>query len=145
MNTLIERYGWKFCFDKYKTMKYYESYSDLCQCESCRNFYKNVKLISNDIKNFVKLFGVDITKPIEQEAIIVDKSKNIVENTVYYAVNGEAVSLDNPQIPIGESVVEIIPKEKSPNTDISEPYFVLAVREIWLPWTIDCNINDIYD
>lgn len=145
MNTLIERYGWKFCFDKYKTMKYYESYSDLCQCESCRSFYKNVKLISNDIKNFVKLFGVDITKPIEQEAIIVDKSKNIVENTVYYAVNGEAVSLDNPQIPIGESVVEIIPKEKSPNTDISEPYSVLAVREIWLPWTIDCNINDIYD
>lgn len=145
MNTLLEKYGWKFCFDKNKTVKYYKDYSDLCQCESCKNFYKNAKLIPNDIKNFVEQFGADITKPIEQESVIADKAKNIVENTVYYAVYGKATSLDNHEIPIGESVIEIVPKEKSPNTDISEPYFVIAVRDIWLPWTIDYDIDDVYD
>lgn len=145
LNTVIKKYGWEFCFDKNKTLKYYENYTDLCQCESCKNFYKNVKLISNDIRDFVEQFGIDISKPIEQESIIADKSNNMVDNTVYYAVNGKANSLDNCEIHIGKSVVEIISNEMTPNTDISEPYFVFAVHDIWLPWTIDYDINDIYD
>lgn len=115
------------------------------QCESCKNFYKNVKLISNDIRDFVEQFGIDISKPIEQESILADKSNKMVDNTVYYAVNGKANSLDNCEIHIGKSVVEIIPNEMAPNTDIFEPYFVFAVHDIWLPWTVDYDINDIYD
>lgn len=145
LNTFIEKDGWKFYFDKNKTSEYYKTYTDLCQCESCQNFYKNVKFISDDIKNFVEQFGIDITKPIEQESIIADKLKKMVDNTVYYAVNGKVMSTNGLDITIGQSVVEIIPNEMSPNTNISQPYFVFAVRDIWLPWTIDYSIDDIYD
>lgn len=145
LNTFIEKNGWKFYFDKNKTLEYYETYTDLCQCESCQNFYNNVKFISDDIRNFVEQFGIDIAKPIEQESIIADKSKKMVDNTVYYAVIGKAISSNNFEITIGQSVVEIIPNEMSPNTDISQPYFVFAVRDIWLPWTVDYSIDDIYD
>lgn len=145
MYTVIEKYGWKFSFDKDKTSKYYKDYSELCQCESCENFYKNIKLISNDIRDFLVQFGIDIAKPIEQESIIANKSKQIVENTVYYAVNGNVVSTGTYDIHLGQSTIEVIPNEISPNTDISQPYFVLVVRDIWLPWTVDYNIDDIYD
>lgn len=144
MNTIIEKNGWKFIFDKNKTSKYYENYSDLCQCESCKNFYKNVKFISDDIRSFIEQFGIDINKPIEQQSIIADKTKKIVENTVYYAVIGEAIALNYSNIPIGQSIVQIIPKEISPNTDIPQPYFVFSVSDIWLPWTVDYNIDDVY-
>lgn len=145
MNTVIEKYGWKFSFDKNITSKYYENYLELCQCESCENFYKNVKFISNDVKDFLVQFGIDITKPIEQESIVADKSRQLVENTVYYAVNGNVISSSNYDIQLGQSTIEVVPDELSPNTDISQPYFVFAVRDIWLPWTVDYNIDDIYD
>lgn len=145
MKTIIEKCGWKFSFDKNKTSTYYENYSDLCECESCKNFYKNVGFIPNDIRNFIEQFGIDITKPIEQESIIADKSQKIVEYTVYYAVNGEIISSSNSDILLGESIVQIVPKELSPNTDIPQPYFVFSVCDIWLPWTVDYNIDDIYD
>ena len=145
MDILIEKYDWKFYFDKNRTLDYYENYSDLCQCESCRNFYENVNFIPNEIKNFLKQFGIDIAKPIEQVSIIADKSKKMVENTVYYAVNGNASSLNNSEITLGQSVIEVVPKEKSPNTNIAQPYFVFAVHDIWLPWTVDYNIDDVYD
>lgn len=145
MNTVIEKYGWKFSFDKNITSKYYENYLELCQCESCENFYKNVKFISNDVKDFLVQFGIDITKPIEQESIVADKSRQLVENTVYYAVNGNVIFSSNYDIQLGQSTIEVVPDELSPNTDISQPYFVFAVRDIWLPWTVDYNIDDIYD
>ena len=116
----------------------------MCQCESCKNFYKNIKFVSDDIRSFIEQFGIDINKPIEQQSIIADKTKKIVENTVYYAVIGEAIALNNSNIPIGQSIVQIIPKEISPNTDISQPYFVFSVSDIWLPWTVDYNIDDVY-
>ena len=145
MNTKLELFGWKFSFDKNITQNYYENYSDLCKCESCQNFYKNINAVSDVIRNFIEQFGIDINKPIELESIIADKSKDIVEYTVYYAVNGNATSLISNDILFGESIVQIIPDEISPNTYISKPYFVFAISNLWLPWTTDYNINDIYD
>lgn len=145
MNNIISNNGWKFCFNKAATALYYENYTDLCQCASCRNFYKNTKYISADIRNFIEQFGADVAKPIEQESIIADKEQRIVENTLYYAVNGIAKSLNNSDIQIEQSSIRIIPKEASPNTDISEPYFVFAIYNIWLPWTVDDSMDESYD
>jgi len=145
MNTMLESFGWKFSFDKNITQNYYENDSDLCKCESCQNFYKNINAVSDDIRNFIEQFGIDINKPIELESIIADKSKDVVEYTVYYAVNGNAISSTGTDILLGESIVQIIPNEISPNTDIPKPYFVFAISNLWLPWTVEYNIDDIYD
>ena len=48
-------------------------------------------------------------------------------------------------IQLEEYSISIVSKEASPNTDISEPYFVFAINNIWLPWTVDDNINECYD
>lgn len=73
MNKRMKAYGWEFYYDKDVTENYYKNYNDLCQCSSCRNFYKNVELIPEDVRMFMEQFGIDISKPIEQESIVANK------------------------------------------------------------------------
>lgn len=144
MNTVINIFGWQFSFNKKLTENYYNSYNDLCDCASCRNFYKNVSLIHPDVKRFLEQFGIDVSKPIEQESLIADKPNKKVENTVYYAVNGTAYSPTNLDINIGSNCIKIVFPEFSPNTDMPEPYFVFSVDNIWLPWTVEDDIHKCY-
>ncbi|QUH25355.1 hypothetical protein [Serpentinicella alkaliphila] len=34
--------------------------------------------------------------------------------------------------------------ENSPNTEIEEPYFVLQIHNLWLPWIAEDDINECY-
>ena len=145
MNSSIINCKWKANFDKSVTEIYYQNYTDLCQCASCRNFYQNANSVSVDIRKFIEQFGSDVTKPIELESILADKEQGIVEYTLYYAVNGTIELLEESDIQLEEYSISIVSKEASPNTDISEPYFVFAINNIWLPWTVDDNINECYD
>lgn len=145
MNRIVINNRWKVHFDKAATALYYENYTDLCQCASCRNFYQNTDRVSADIRNFIEQFGADVTKPIEQESVIANKEQRLVEYTLYYAVNGTIDLLDEFDMQIGKNSIGVISKEATPNTDISEPYFVFAVYDIWLPWTVDDSIDESYD
>lgn len=144
MNSIINC-KWKVNFDISVTELYYQNYTDLCQCASCRNFYKNANSVYVDTRKFIEQFGADIAKPIELESVVSDKKRGLVEYTLYYAVYGTIEILDESDIQIGKNSISAVPKEVSPNTDISEPYFVFAVYNIWLPWTVDDNINESYN
>lgn len=144
MDCTVEMGGWQFCFDRDVTAKYYENYTELCQCASCRNFYANVEHISPELKNFLEQFGVDVAKPIELMSITADREEMCVENTLYYAVHGTATSLEKPWIQVGESSIRIQSENGSPNTDIAEPYFVIEANDVWLPWTSEESLDECY-
>lgn len=144
MNSIINS-KWKVRFDESATKLYYRNYTDLCQCASCRNFYQNVNCLSVDIRKFVEQFGADVAKPIELVSILAEKEQGLVEYTLYYAVHGTVELLDESDMQIGKSSISVVPKETSPNTDISEPYFVFEIYNVWLPWTVEDNINEFYD
>ncbi|MDD2361690.1 MAG: DMP19 family protein [Oscillospiraceae bacterium] len=149
----IKYSGWNFNVDVESTMEYYKNYDGLCDCAMCRNFYLNAPNLPSDVKNFLEQFGIDVGKPIEQWSVIADKQEKIVENALYYAVNGTAESLDGYEIDFGAiNVVVQAPKpddvvkcpENSPNTEISEPYFILEVYNVWTPWLVEDDINACY-
>jgi len=34
--------------------------------------------------------------------------------------------------------------ENSPNVEIDEPYFLLLINDLWLPWIVKDDINEVY-
>lgn len=151
--SIINSKGWRFSFDKQATKQYYEELNDLCQCDMCRNFYLNVDKIPVDLRIFLEQFGIDVAKPIEQWSLTANKENRRVDNTIYYAVNGYATSPDEDEIEIGAVTVFVeSPKpddvvkcpEYTPNTEIPEPYFILIISNLWLPWTINSDIDECY-
>jgi len=145
--------GWDFSFDKEATEQYYQAFSDLCECPMCRNFYLNADKIPADLRAFLEQFGIDPAKPPEQWSLTADKENMRVDNVIYYVVSGYATSQEGYEIDIGPiSIVVNSPKpddvikcpEFSPNVDISEPYFVFSVYNLWLPWTVKDNIDECY-
>jgi len=72
--------------------------------------------------------------------IRVDKKQRLVEYYFYYVVSGTVEPLNESYIEIkkiGETDIFIAPKRGSPNTEMSEPYFFIAIFTLWLPWIID--------
>ncbi|QUH25354.1 hypothetical protein [Serpentinicella alkaliphila] len=100
MKNEMNRYDWRFNFDKDITRAYYERLDILCSCATYRNYYKNIQAIPLGLRRFLEEFGIDVGKPIEQWSVIVNKDENIVENVVYYAINGVANSSDCYEIDI---------------------------------------------
>lgn len=153
MMTNIKYGDWNFDVDVESTAQYYKDYNDLCDCAMCRNFYLNVPKIPTDIKAFLEQFGIDVGKPIEQWSVTADKQEKIVDNVLYYAVNGTAESLEGYEIDFGPiNIVVQAPKpddvvkcpEHSPNTEIAEPYFVFELFNVWTPWLVGDDINECY-
>lgn len=138
----MKAYGWEFCYDREVTEKYYENYNDLCQCAYCRNVYKNLGAMPENVRIFMEQFGIDLSKPIDQFATEADKQTNTVENFLYYAVHGEAKASVRQNIYIDDICIEIVPREHSPYTDILEPFFVMQICAIWLPWTLEDSIDE---
>jgi hypothetical protein len=146
--------GWNFLFDKEATERYYQALNDqLCDCAMCRNFYLNADKIPAELRVFLEQFGIDVAKPIEQWSNMADKENMCVNHTLYYSVEGHATSQDGYEIDIGPiSILIESPKEddavkspeNSPNVEISEPYFVFTVFNLWLPWVIEDSIDDCY-
>jgi hypothetical protein len=149
----IKYSGWNFNVDVESTTEYYKNYDGLCDCAMCRNFYLNAPNLSSDIKNFLEQFGIDVGKPIEQWSVTANKHEKIVDNVLYYAVNGIAESLEGYEIDFGTiNIIVQTPKpndvvkcpEHLPNTKIREPYFIFEVYNVWTPWLVEDDINACY-
>ena len=149
----IEHGRWSFCVDIESTEHYYKNYDGLCSCAMCRNFYLNAERLHPDVKEFLEQFGIDVRMSIEQWSMTANKQENIVDNVLYYAVNGTAVSSDRYEIDFGTiNIVVHAPKpddvvrcpQNSPNTEIGEPYFVFEVFNVWTPWLVKDDINECY-
>ena len=59
MYELIEKDDWEFSVDIEKTKEYYRTYSDLCDCDPCRNFYKTIQGYSTELTAFLGQFGIN--------------------------------------------------------------------------------------
>jgi hypothetical protein len=153
MNDRTHFSDWRFEFDKAKTRDYYLKLGELCSCAMCRNFYANAGALPRELTLFLEQFGVDPAKPIEQWSMEAKKTEGIVDNHVYYAVHGTAESKDRSDIEIGAVRIMVSAPdpddvvhcpEFSPNTDIEEPYFVLELSNLWLPWVVTESIDECY-
>ena len=57
---MIKKMGYVFSVNIEQTEKYYETHS-LCDCESCRNYYAQIKDKFPKLDAFLREFGVDIS------------------------------------------------------------------------------------
>ncbi len=135
---------WRFSFDREKTVEYYRSFDNGCLCDACKNFYENVSSISDDIKGFLEQFGVDIRKPVEQDSYLKNRQQKKVSNILYYAVKGTVSEIGESVITIDDTIIEIVELDRAPNVDMFSPYFVFAVCDIVLPWSVSENIEEYY-
>ena len=136
MITSIKTDGYVFSVDRDKTAEYYTSHA-LCDCDACRNFYKQIKESFPELDDFLDQFGVDLAKPDEMPWYDID---NRIQYTPYYTVTGKIEETDTQKVKIGDLNVVFYPSG-SPLTDIpneqTEPYFIIGVSMIDLPWIFD--------
>ena len=125
-----------FDVDVEKTKHYYQTHS-LCECDGCRNFYGQVRQVYPELAEFLQKFGADVEKPDETPWWAVDGR---IEYTPFYTVIGTAafsraceINLGTMQLLItrGEDPLHYIPNEQK------EPYFVIGVYNLDLPWVLD--------
>ena len=140
----LQYQGWNFEFDKAATREYYASHHDECTCASCRNFHKNVNEMPLEVKSFLEGFGIDVDNPIEQMSVIALKDENLVEQQVEYCVKGTTASKDGYEIDIGPVQIVLLKKEHMANHEMEEPYFGLALFNMYFHWTVGDDINECY-
>lgn len=143
MYELMTKDDWEFSVDIQKTKEYYRTYSDLCDCDPCRNFYQTIEGYSTELAAFLGRFGIDIEKPIETEWHISDRQSKTVDYTAYYAVHGTAANGNGYEIDFGLINVVVQSPNNSPNTKMQEPYFVFQIFNLILPWVMPENIESI--
>lgn len=126
MYKLITKDDWEFSVNIEKTKEYYRTYSDLCNCDGCKNFYQAIQSYSAELTEFLEQFGIDIEKPIEAMWFAVDKQSKTVDYAAYYAVHGTAAK-GSYEIDLGTINIVVQPPKNSPNTKMAEPYFIFQI------------------
>ena len=112
-----------------KTKEYYAQldYCDLCQCDDCKNYVKEIKKSYPLIDDYLAKFGVDITKPFETAPIDFDE-KTIMYITTQYVVMGTSEDFENTKI----NNVEIGITQNHPMSNITEPHFIIEIYPVYL-------------
>lgn len=117
-----------------QTQKYYGSLTaeDLCSCDYCRNYYKEIKGTYPILADCLQQAGIDIEKPFDTWPLDPDEDGYIEYITVQYVVMGDPLNFRETDI----SGVHICLAESHPMTDISDNHFVIEISPIKLKWTI---------
>lgn len=89
--------------DKEKTASFYKSTIKeyLCNCDTCQYFYENIEKKYPTLKEYLKKYSIDITKPVEIINYIYEENKKVYE--AFYLVCGhlekeESLTNNNVQI-----------------------------------------------
>ncbi|MFZ3132004.1 MAG: hypothetical protein WA125_13100 [Desulfosporosinus sp.] len=143
MRELIKKDDWEFNVDIDKTKGYYRAFTDLCDCDGCKNFYQTIRNCSAELTAFLEQFGIDIEKPIETERYIFDKQSKTVDYTAYYTVHGTVAKGSGYEIDFGSINVVVQSPKNSPNTKMPEPYFVFQIFNLFLPWVLTDDIESL--
>jgi len=117
--------------DIIKTREYYESLekSDLCQCESCRYFYKEIKRRYPAVSSYLEKIGVDIAKPLELWAVSLDEcgktddGSNFLYPDAQYVVMGDTDGFSGCEV----DGVMISVTGCHPETGIDTEHFVIEL------------------
>ena len=113
------------------TRTYYENMllTDLCDCNYCQNYIKEIKKTYPLVANYLEGIGVNIEKPFETMPLEPDNNK-IEYIAAQYVVFGDFKKFKETII----SNVSIQIAKSHPCTDINEKHFVIEISPIILNW-----------
>ena len=136
MFTEIQKCGYVFLVDRDKTSEYYAAHS-ICDCDGCQNFYRQIKGQFSELERFLTELGVDISRP---DNIMWYDADNCIGYNPCYTVTGNIKAFGEYEIDFGY-LNAVFYQGDDPTHDIpneqTEPYFVIEIFNITLPWVID--------
>jgi len=112
------------------TIRFYQTYNDVCCCDRCRNYYNKIQITYPKLDIFLKQYGVDILKPVEViEYSFDDDLVKVYES--FYVVCGDlkeknAIILDDGL------EIKILDKNDLFEIFVNENYFLIQVNGIRL-------------
>ena len=116
-----------------KTKDYYRtlSESELCSCDYCKNYYKEIRKSYPLLSDYLMKMGIDIEKPFETMPI--EPYEGMIEYfDVQYIVMGSRLDFKDTTI----SGVHIGIADSHPMSEIKEEHFVIEISPILLKWTM---------
>ena len=136
---LISVQDWQFDVDVALNMEISSGQAaDHCLCGYCRNFYQAVDSTYPSLRPFLARFGADIEGPDELSPF---------EPTIYeasYIIHGKVLSCGHQPIFVdGIPVVVKNGKKADMDTERPEPYFVMLVGLMELPWLLSEDPADV--
>lgn len=120
----------KVSIDLKDTVKFYQTYNDVCRCDRCRNYYNKIQITYPKLDVFLKQYGIDILKPVEViEYSFDDDFEKMYES--FYVVCGNLkdevrVSLDN------DLEIKFLDKNDLFEISINDDYFLIQINGIKL-------------
>ena len=117
-----------------KTREYYSHLrnDDLCQCDYCKNYSKEIKAAYPAVAEYLEKFGVEIEKPFETMPLE-PNDKGIIEYIgAQYIVKGSCK--DFQPYRVGDVRMDIAMDH--PSSNISDDHFILEIFPVILKWTI---------
>lgn len=117
-----------------KTREYYSylTNDDLCQCDYCKNYVKEIKAAYPEAARYLDNIGIDIEKPFETMPLEPDENENIKYICGQYVVIGSSEGFQPHSV--GDIGIDIAIGH--PSTNISDEHFVIEIFNILLKWNI---------
>lgn len=135
-------YGLDINFDYDITKEYRFKYEIQCDCAYCRNYYKAFKINYPNTSDFLEELGLDIEFPLEIMPLEYNKLEDKMEYISYYPIKGSTnknkliLNLDQAEIRVLKGSDRNNP---CPNPKMKEPYLLIEIARIKLPWVLDEN------
>jgi hypothetical protein len=133
-----------FFVDKEAMKNYNSIYRNMCDCLTCRNYYKAVQICSPIVKMLDK-FYVDVNRPEECMHIGEHFPEKTLYYYVWYSVYGKAVDKKIVTAIDNFTKIEIYPSSQNdhaPNTYMKDNYFWISFN-ITLPWVLDEDMEQL--
>ena len=130
---VLSVHNWKFEVNVPLNMEISSAQAaDHCMCGYCRNFYQSVDAAYPTLRTFLAQFGADIEGPDELSPF---------EPTIYeasYIINGSILAASEEMFSVDGIPVRVLPSSQADMDTIRpEPYFVLVIGLMELPWVLD--------
>ena len=115
-----------------KTREYYRHLTndDLCQCDYCKNYVKEIKAAYPEVAKYLDSIGIDIEKPFE--TIPIEIEDMIEYAAVQYIILGSSEGFQ-PYC-VGDVGVDIAINH--PSSNISDEHFVIEIFPVYLKYTL---------
>ena len=117
-----------------KAREYYSHLrnDDLCQCDYCKNYSKEIKAAYPAVAEYLEKLGVEIEKPFETMPLDPDDEGIIEYIGAQYIVKGNCK--DFQPYRVGDVRIDIAMDH--PSSNISDDHFILEIFPVILKWTI---------
>ncbi len=136
--------GLDISYDYNATKEYRFKNKYQCDCSYCRNYYKTFRIKYVETSKILEDFGLSVEFPLEAMPLGYDKSDNNMGYISYYPVKG-TIGEDILILKLEELEVRILRGSDSdnpcPNPKMEEPYLLIEIAGIKLPWILDEEIE----